>query len=198
MVWKINLFLVCFLWLFNTEVAAQWQTTGSDTYYNSGNVGIETATPAYPLDVNGNTRITTGWLWLTDNFAQFDNRVGIGTPPYGPNRIGDNDFQVNGSVDVNGSYGFVNSDKTSNWRFFPSGVDPLLMMNIKTFSTPFAVVQVAGQAVNNPAIDESEATLALYRGNSGGSNSEFFDLYNNGYNSSRQHGIRIQKRGTGE
>jgi hypothetical protein len=40
-----------------------------------------------------------------------------------------------------------------------------------------------------------EATLALVRGD--GPNIEFLDLYNNGYVNSSQHGIRIQKRGTG-
>lgn len=43
---------------------------------------------------------------------------------------------------------------------------------------------------------DQEATLALTR-NLGGGNSEFLDVYNNGYSSETQHGIRVQKRGTG-
>src|SRR6056300_1113851 len=35
-----------------------WTTLGSDIYYNSGNVGIQTNTPQYELDVSGNVNIT--------------------------------------------------------------------------------------------------------------------------------------------
>jgi hypothetical protein len=37
-----------------------WTQSGTYIYYNSGNVGIGTTNPAYPLDVNGNMNISGG------------------------------------------------------------------------------------------------------------------------------------------
>lgn len=51
-----------------------------------------------------------------------------------------------------------------------------------------------------PASQSREATLALVRDLTTGSEAdqEFLDLYNNGYSTSTQYGIRIQKRGSGQ
>ena len=35
-----------------------WTQSGDDIYYNTGNVGINTSTPQYKLDVNGDIRLS--------------------------------------------------------------------------------------------------------------------------------------------
>lgn len=44
--------------LTTTSPATQWTTSGSNIYFNSGNVGIGTTTPAYKLDLVGDINIT--------------------------------------------------------------------------------------------------------------------------------------------
>lgn len=44
--------------LTTTAPSTQWTTSGSNIYYNSGNVGVGTVSPAYKIDVAGDINIT--------------------------------------------------------------------------------------------------------------------------------------------
>ena len=55
-------------------------------------------------------------------------------------------------------------------------------------------------AWGDPVVDDREATLSLSRSNTAETNSEFIDIFNNGYHGVGDvvHGLAIQKRGTGQ
>lgn len=44
-------------WAPNTGGSSQWTSSGANIYFNVGNVGVGTNSPAYPFDVSGNTRL---------------------------------------------------------------------------------------------------------------------------------------------
>ena len=58
-------FAVSASWAPNTGGSSQWTSSGVNIYFNVGNVGVGTNSPAYPFDVSGNTRLA--------------NSLGVGT-----------------------------------------------------------------------------------------------------------------------
>ncbi|MGD8781703.1 MAG: hypothetical protein PVH88_22395 [Ignavibacteria bacterium] len=63
-------FIFFFLILSNNNILAQWDTTATGIYYNSGNVGIGLEEANYLLDVNGS--IHTSEVIIDQNFTQPD------------------------------------------------------------------------------------------------------------------------------
>jgi len=122
--------------------ASQWTTTGSNIYYNTGNVGIGTSTASSNLTVNGATHsqiqlqsagLTKGYFWWqsegylavgpgsANNSVIFkDNNVGIGTaiPAYKLHVAGDVNFT--GALRVNAAAGTAGQVLTSNGTSAPA------------------------------------------------------------------------------
>jgi len=65
------------------NVPGTWSVNSSSLYYNNGNVGIDTSTPAQKLDVTGNASVsgnTTVSGLLTAGTAVVTGSLGVGTP----------------------------------------------------------------------------------------------------------------------
>jgi hypothetical protein len=86
-----------------TGGSSVWSLSGSKTYYNSGNVGIDTDTPLQPLHINGNIRggqqggalrVQTDYGYLDVGAKNPDNAHFYTCMPYG--------FYFGGSVTVVG------------------------------------------------------------------------------------------------
>lgn len=68
---------------FTANVLGQWNTSGSNIYFNTGNVGIGTTTPAYKLDVSGPLK-TSSYVGIGGNpDANVTLRLYQGTQTYG-------------------------------------------------------------------------------------------------------------------
>lgn len=57
--------------IISSAFAQNWVTSAPNIYYNSGNVGIGTATPGAALDVNGNQRLNGNLTFLNDQTVYF-------------------------------------------------------------------------------------------------------------------------------
>lgn len=101
------------------------------------------------------------------------------------------------SGDVNATGGLQLGPTAQN-AIYKGGTDFFIARN---YSQEYTVWEVWAPPSTNVLTDNREATLALVREDTSG-NAEYIDLYNNGYATgypaSVQHGLRIQKRGTGQ
>jgi hypothetical protein len=131
-----------------------------------------------------------GTSWTTPFTIKNDGNVLIGVTDSTIDKL-----QVNGTI--------IASDyiKSNKGIYFGS----LLQQSLYNNTNDISVIQNNNQLYSileikapegDPSTLDREATISLTRADDNGA--EFLDLYNNGYSSNKQYGIRIQKRGIGE
>lgn len=127
-------------------------------------------------------------LYAANGDLIVNGNVGIGTtnPSLAKLQVKDGDIYTNGGL------GFYSTgDEGARNVLYRGGTDFTILRN---YNQPYTVMQIWSPP--GPLSSERETTLAMVRGNE--PDVEYFDLYNNGYLNETQHGIRIQKRGTGQ
>ncbi len=167
-----------------------WVKNGNNAYVTGGMHVGGSSVPANALEISGNFT-SSGWGGVNDKFS-------VNAPaPYGPNAVGIEELQVDGSVGAD-DYNFYHPE--SNWNIRPSGGQGNLLIH-QNFGSNFSLIEARTRDVDvTDTSTDSEATLALTRSDSAETAVEFLDLYNNGYYSagSVRHGLRVQKRGGGK
>lgn len=81
--------------------SSQWTTTGSDIYYNTGNIGMGTSTPGQKLEVAGTVYSTSGGFKFPDGSTQTTAVTGGGSSQW--TNSGSNIYFSSGNVGVGAS-----------------------------------------------------------------------------------------------
>ena len=100
------------------------------------------------------------------------------------------DLHVSGDARLHGGLQFGTDGQNVIYK---GGTEFFIARN---FNEDYTVFQVWAPPQANLLGLDREATLALVREDNSG-NAEYMDVYNNGYSTETQHGIRIQRRGSG-
>jgi len=121
---------------------------------------------------------------------QIDGKLSIGgvPPSLASLQVEGGDIYMTGGLGL-----YASGDSGARTLLYRGGSDFTILRN---YSQQYTILQL--WPFNSNLGNEREATIALVRGDNAETNMEYLDLYNNGYASETQFGIRIQKRGTGQ
>jgi hypothetical protein len=142
--------------------------------------------------LNATSGITASSLTVSGKSALWsDVGVGTNTPRTDSLHIWGKDLRLQPDSDSGGALKFMaNGDTNTRNAIYNGGNDFTILKN---YNQVYTLLQL--QSPSGALGSTRESTIALVRGDE--PNVEYLDLYNNGYTSQTQHGIRIQKRGTG-
>ncbi|OFX18332.1 MAG: hypothetical protein A2033_00665, partial [Bacteroidetes bacterium GWA2_31_9] len=90
-----------------------WSTSGLNTYYNSGNVGIGTSSPAQKLDVAGDIKLNNSLYFTTGNFSIFNGNSRKVMDSWWSSSLGATGLNVGDYTAINSAYDWSVNEPSS-------------------------------------------------------------------------------------